>query len=49
MGKLKNKKHKTRSLSDYFDGLGTPEPIQAPQPPPPSTPQPLFQTQIYNS
>jgi hypothetical protein len=40
MGKLKNKKHKTRSLSDYFDGLGTPEPIQAPQPPPPPTPLP---------
>ena len=40
MGKLKNKKHKTRSLSDYFDGLGTLEPIQTPQPTPLPTPLP---------
>jgi hypothetical protein len=37
----KQKKHKTRSLSDYFDGHQTPQPIQTPQPPPMPTPLPL--------
>ena len=43
---MKTKKHKIKSLSDYFDGLGTPqpiqtpEPIQTPQPPPMPTPLP---------
>ena len=36
----KTKKHKTKSLSDYFDGHETPQPIQTPQPPPPPTPLP---------
>ena len=37
---MKNKKHKTRSLSDYFDGHQTPQPIQTPQPTPLPTPLP---------
>jgi hypothetical protein len=37
---MKTKKHKTRLLSDYFDGHQTPQPIQTPQPPPMPTPLP---------
>ena len=29
---MKSKKHKTRSLSDYFDGQETPPPQPTPQP-----------------
>ena len=34
------KKHKTKSLSDYFDGVETPKPVQTPGPTPPPTPPP---------
>lgn len=37
---MKTKKHKTKSLSDYFDGMETPEPIKTPQPTPMPTPLP---------
>jgi len=37
---MKSKKHKTKSLSDYFDGLETPKPITTPQTPLP-TPLPI--------
>ena len=37
---MKSKKHKTKSLSDYFDRLETPKPIPTPQTPLP-TPLPI--------
>lgn len=37
---MKTKKHKIKSLSDYFNGQETPQPIQTPQPPPIPTPLP---------
>ena len=37
---MKTKKHKTKSLSDYFNGLETPQPIPTPMPTPPPTPLP---------
>jgi len=36
----KKKKHRTMSLSDYFNGLETPQPIPTPMPTPPPTPLP---------
>ena len=36
----KQKKHKTKSLSDYFDVHETPQPIETPQPTPLPTPLP---------
>lgn len=38
MEKQKNKK--TKKLSDYFDGVETPEPIKTPAVTPPPTPLP---------
>jgi len=35
---MKPKKHKTKSVSDYFDGVETPEPPKTPEPI--KTPQP---------
>jgi hypothetical protein len=37
---MKQKKHKTKSLSDYFDKLETPQPIKTPEPTPLPTPLP---------
>ena len=37
---MKQKKHKTKSLSDYFDGTETPQPIRTPEPTPLPTPLP---------
>ena len=37
---MKTKKHTTKSLSDYFDGLETPKPIPTPMPTPLPTPLP---------
>jgi len=34
----KKKKHRILSLSDYFDGIETPKPVDGPQPTPPPTP-----------
>ena len=31
---MKQKKHKTKSLSDYFDEVETPQPIKTPEPTP---------------
>ena len=31
---MKQKKHKTKSLSDYFDKVETPQPIKTPLPTP---------------
>ena len=37
---MKQKLHKTKSLSDYFDGIETPEPIRTPESTPLPTPIP---------
>lgn len=37
---MKTKKHKTKSLSDYFNGTETPPPIPTPMPTPVPTPLP---------
>ena len=37
---MKPKKHKTKSLSDYFNEVETPQPIKTPEPTPLPTPLP---------